>query len=156
MDINLTLLGEMITFAFFVWFTMRFVWPPISAAIEAREDQIAEGIAKGRQGEQNLLDAQEKAAVVLQEARDDAGLVLDRANQRADNLLSEAKTQSQQEATRLLDAAKDEVGQMVESARGAIQKESVDLASNMVAKLLKGLDEKQQKVLLSTALDEGQ
>ncbi len=153
MDINLTLFGQLITFAIFVWFVMKFVWPPIAQIIQQREDQIAEGIAKGHQGEKDLLEAQGKAAVVLQEARHDAALLLDRANQRADKLLSEAKTQSQQEAQRLLNAAEDEVGQLINVARETIQKEAVDLASGMMEKLLQGLDKKQHKALLAKALE---
>ena len=154
MDINITLLGEMITFALFVWFTMRFVWPPIADAMQQREDQIAAGIAKGKQGEANLVQAQEKAAEALREAKDNAAVLLDRANQRADSALSEAKSQSQEEAKRLLDAAREEGKQMLTSAHEQIQHEAVDLAAAMVEKLLLGLDTKQQKARLAKAWEE--
>ena len=69
MDINVTLLGQMITFAIFVWFTMKFVWPPIVKAMQDRQDKIAAGLAAAEQGEQALQVATQQIANQMQEAK---------------------------------------------------------------------------------------
>jgi F-type H+-transporting ATPase subunit b len=155
MDINITLLGEMITFAIFVWFTMRFVWPPITKVIQAREDQIAEGIAKTKQGEKDLVLARDKAIAMLKEAKGDAAELLERANQRADALMREAKDASAHEATRLIEAAQAEVRQAVLSAKEQLKQQAVEISSEIAGKMLTGLDEAQQQALLKEALKEG-
>ena len=154
MDINLTLLGELITFSIFVWFTMRFVWPPIMQAIQERENQIADGLAKGEQGKKDLELARGKATEFLKEAKGDAATLLESANQRADRLMREAKEVSQQEGVRMIDAAKEEIEQMVRLAKGGLQKEVVNLSVAIAEKMIKGLDSTQQQALLDEALKE--
>jgi F-type H+-transporting ATPase subunit b len=152
MDINLTLLGEMITFAIFIWFTMRFVWPPIVEVMQKREEQIAEGLGKAAQAAKDLELAKDKAVSMLKEAKADAATVLERAHQRADSLMTEAKDAAQEDAKRLVASSKEEVSHMVRSAKDQLRKEAVELSLDVAGKIIKGLDEAQQKALLDEAL----
>lgn len=83
MNINLTLFGQTIAFAIFVWFTMKFVWPPITAAMQARQKKIAEGLDAAGRAQRDLQLAQEKAAQTLRESKEQAAEILDKANKTA-------------------------------------------------------------------------
>src|ERR1700722_4729836 len=107
MDLNLTLLGQMITFAIFVGFTMKFVFPPIMKAMQDREDKIAAGLAAAEQGEHALVEAKEKVTEELTQAREEASRIVAQANQRAAHIIAEAKNQAVKEGERLLQHAKE-------------------------------------------------
>mgnify|MGYP001944835120 CR=1 FL=1 len=91
MDINLTLVGQGITFFLFILFTMKFVWPPLSAAMEERQAKIAEGLNRAERGQQELAQAQEKAAEIVREARTQASEIIEQANKRGGEIVEEAK-----------------------------------------------------------------
>lgn len=154
MDINITLFGQMLTFLVFVLFTMRYVWPPITEAIKAREEEIASGLAKGKQGEEDLRLAKEKAVEILKQAKEDASSLLDQAHLRSENLLKEAKNQAAEDAVRMLKASEDQVEQMVRKARDGLQEEVIQVSSALVEKVLKGLDESQQQALINKVIDQ--
>lgn len=154
MDINITLFGQMLTFLVFVLFTMRYVWPPITEAIKAREDEIAAGLAKGKQGEEDLRLAKEKAVDILKQAKEDAASLLDQAHLRAEGLLKEAKNQASEESSRILKASEDQVDQMVRKARDGIHEEVIQVSSALVEKVLRGLDENQQQALINQVIDQ--
>lgn len=117
MNLNLTLLGEMITFAIFVWFTMRFVWPPMMAAMNERREKIAAGLAAGEKGKRDLELAQHKVIEILTEAKARSSQIIESANQRANHIIEEAKLQAREEGDRLLTIAKNDIEREFYSAR---------------------------------------
>ena len=109
MNINLTLIGQLIAFAIFVWFCMKFVWPPITNAMDARQKKIAEGLDAAGRAERDLKLAQEKATEMLRETKKTAAEMLDKANKTASEIIEEAKVQARVEGDRLVANAKTEI-----------------------------------------------
>ena len=91
MDINLTLIGQALTFGIFVWFTMKFVWPPIVKVMRERQQQIADGLAAAEKGSRDLEEAQMKAEGIISEAKANAAAIMDGANSRANATIEESK-----------------------------------------------------------------
>lgn len=117
MNINLTLIGQMIAFVCFVVFCMRYVWPPILAAMAEREKKIADGLAAADRASHDLELAQEKAVERLKEAKIEAAGIVDSANKRAGQLVEEAKDAAIIEADRVKASAQAEIEQEVNRAR---------------------------------------
>lgn len=136
MDINLTLLGQMITFAIFVWFTMKFVWPPIVKAMQDRQDKIAAGLAASEQGEQALQVAKQQIAEQMQVVKTDAAKILEQAHQRAVHILEEAKAQARQEGERLVQLAQEEIKREYSRAKTDLMKQMAGLAVAGAEKIL--------------------
>lgn len=136
MDINVTLLGQMITFAIFVWFSVKFVWPPIVKAMQARQDKIAAGLAAAEQGEQALQVATSQIANQMQEAKNEAAKILEQAHQRAVHIIEEAKAQARQEGERLLHLAQDEIKREYTQARHDLVKQMANVAVAGAEKIL--------------------
>jgi len=105
-NINATLIGQAIAFAFFVWFCMKFVWPPIMSALEQRQKQVAEGLNAADKAKQDLEQASAKAEQELQAAKVQAAALIEQANRRASQLAEEAKQQAAAEAERILTQGK--------------------------------------------------
>ena len=121
MDINLTLIAQGITFFAFIWFTVKFVWPPILAAIEERRTTIANGLAAADKGARSLEDAQVKIAAMVEEARGQARSILDQAQTRANGLVDEARVGATQERERILQSAQSEIDQQINRARDELR-----------------------------------
>ena len=117
MSPNLTLIGQSITFFVFVWFCMKFVWPAIRGAMEAREQQIEQGLAAAERASKDLELAQEKATGQLRHAKEEAATIIDQANRRASQIIEEAKDKAREEGERLKAAAQAEIDQEVNRAR---------------------------------------
>ena len=117
MNINLTLIGQMLAFVCFVVFCMKFVWPPIIAAMREREAKIADGLAAADRASHDLELAQEKAVERLKEAKVEAAGIVDAANKRGNQLVEEAKQAALVEAERVKTAAQAEVEQETNRAR---------------------------------------
>lgn len=117
MNINLTLLGEMLTFSVFVWFTMRFIWPPIVKAMEERRAKIAAGLAAAEKGHRDLELAQHKVTEMLTEAKGQAAQIVEQANQRANHIVEESKARARSEGDRLLNVAKGDIERELNHAR---------------------------------------
>ncbi len=122
MDINLTLLGEVITFSVFIWFTMKFVWPPMMNAMNERQKKIADGLAAAEQGQRELELARIKVKEQLLEAKTDAAGILEQANQRAGSIVEDAKGRARDEGDRLLQLAKGEIDQEYNTAKELLMK----------------------------------
>jgi F-type H+-transporting ATPase subunit b len=116
-DINLTLIGQTIAMIVFVWFCMKFIWPPLLNAIEERQEKIAEGLAAADHGEQRLEEARAQADEIVSEARKQATGILDQAHARANEIVAEGKTDGVKERDRQLAAAKAEIEQETNRAR---------------------------------------
>lgn len=136
MNINATLLGQMITFALLVWFTMRFVWPPLTKALEERRARIADGLAAAERGVHELELAQRRAGDVLREARQHAADVMVQANKRATEIIEEAKTEARAEGERLMVAARAEIDQEINRAKEQLRADVVTIALAGAAKIL--------------------
>ena len=136
MNINLTLFGQTIAFAIFVWFTMKFVWPPITAAMQARQKKIAEGLDAAGRAQRDLQLAQEKAAQTLRESKEQAAEILDKANKTANAIVEEAKQQARSEGERLLASAKAEIEVEVNRAKDQLRAQVAALAVAGAEKIL--------------------
>src|ERR1043165_2418114 len=121
MNINLTLFAQAATFAIFIWFTAKFVWPHLMRAIEARQKQIAEGLAAAERGKQDLEQAAVRTADMLREARQQAQEVLAQADRRAAQMIEEAKNAAAEQGARLVAGAKAEIDQEVSRARETLR-----------------------------------
>ncbi len=121
MNINATLIGQAIAFAVFVWFCMKFVWPPLIAAMRERQEKIASGLQQADQAEKDLELAKEKAAETLREAKSHAAELIEQANKRASQLVEEAKDQARAEGERIKTAAQSEVEQEINRAKETLR-----------------------------------
>ena len=102
MNINATLFGELIAFIFFVWFCMKFVWPPIMGAIEERQKKIADGLAASERGEKDLELAQAKATEQLKEAKTQAAGIIEQAKKRGSQIVDEETQRAHQERENII------------------------------------------------------
>ncbi len=136
MDINATLIGQGITFFIFILVTMKFVWPPIMAAMEERKQRIADGLAAGEQGKKDLEEAREKSDIIVDEARDQARDILDKAQMRANEIVDEAKSTASSEGDRLVADAHSRIEQESLKARTSLRDEVAVLAAAGAGKLL--------------------
>lgn len=137
MDINLTLLGEMITFGIFIWFTFKFIWPPLMKVMEERRKQIADGIAAAEQGRKDLELAQHKSKDLLADTKAQASAILEQAHQRANHVIEEAKQQARIEGERLLALARGEIVLERNAARDELMAEVSGIAVALSEKILK-------------------
>ncbi len=128
MDINATLLGQAITFAILVWFTMRFVWPPLTQAMADRQKKIADGLAAAEKGRHDLELAENRAKALLREAHHKAQEAEANGRKRADEIIEEAKANARLEAERIIASAQDQIAQETQQAREALQREVARLA----------------------------
>lgn len=136
MNINYTLIGQIIFFAVFVLFCMKYVWPPILAAMAERAEKIADGLAAADRANHDLELAQEKAVERLKEAKEEAAGIVDAANRRANQIVDEAKEQARQEGERLKEAAQAEIEQEVTRAREHLRGQVAALALAGAEKVL--------------------
>ena len=137
MNINFSLIAQAIAFALFIWFTARFVWPPLLAAIEARQKQIADGLAAAERGKQDLELASKRAEDVVREARQRAQDILSQADKRAAELVEEAKNQAKAEGDRIIAGAKAEIDQEVFRAKESLRSQVAVLAVQGAEKILR-------------------
>ena len=136
MNINLTLIGQMIAFVCFVMFCMKYVWPPILAAMAEREKKIADGLAAADRANHDLELAKEKALERLKEAKHEAAGIIDAANKRGVQLVEEAKASAVVEADRVKTAAKAEIEQETNRAREQLRGQVAALALAGAEKVL--------------------
>ncbi len=150
MDINMTLIGQSIAMIVFVWFSMKFIWPPIMNAIEERQTQIADGLAAAERGQQSLDKANAQAEDVIDDARKQATTILDQAHARANEIVAEGKTDGVRERERQLTAAQAEVEQEVNRAREELRGQVSAIAVASAEKILqREIDSKAHEDILS-------
>ena len=137
MNINLTLLMQAAAFAAFIWFTARFVWPPLMRAIETRQKQIADGLAAGEQGRQSLATTEKRIADLMTEAKGRSSEIIAQGEKLKTETIDAAKTQAKAEAERILAAAKAEIDQEIMRAKEALRNQVADLAVAGASKILK-------------------
>jgi len=154
-NINATLISQMITFGLFVWFTMTFVWPQIITALEERREKIADGLAAAERGQNELLLAQEKATAKLREVKQESATILDNANKRANSMIDDAKHKAREEGDRLLERAQSEIQSEAQAAKTALQSQVATLAVRGAEKILSTeVDAAKHKQLLDELIKE--
>lgn len=137
MNINATLFGQALWFAVFIWLTMKYIWPPLQKAMHERQQQIADGLAAGERGKQDLVLAGQRVAEELQKARGQAAEILAQAEKRGGQLVEEAKDNAKSEGERIVQAAKAEIEQEVNRAREQLRAQVAMLAVTGAEKILK-------------------
>ena len=128
MNINLTMLGQLIAFVMFVMFCMRYVWPPLTEVMRSRQKTISEGLENAAKAEQQLQQANESASNELEAAKREAGELIAQARSRANQIIDEAKVQAKDEAQRIIDGAQDDIDQEISRAREALRERVCELA----------------------------
>jgi F-type H+-transporting ATPase subunit b len=137
MNINLTLLMQAAAFAAFIWFTAKFVWPPLMRAIDTRQKQIADGLAAGEQGRQSLASTEKRIADMMTEAKARSSEIIAQGDKLKTETIEAAKAQAKEEADRILAGAKAEIEQEIMRAKEALRNQVADLAVAGAAKILK-------------------
>jgi F-type H+-transporting ATPase subunit b len=148
-NINMTLIGQTIAFAIFVWFCIKYVWPPISTALHERQKKIADGLDAASRASRDLELAQEQASQTLQESKEQASQILEQANKRSAQIVEEAREQARAEGERLLVGARAEIDQEMQRAKEDLRAQVSHLAVIGAERILEGsVDEKAHRKLL--------
>ena len=137
MNFNATLIGQMITFAIFVWFCMKYIWPPLIAALEERNARISEGLAAAQRGQQDLEEAEIKVKESFNEAKAQAQEIINQAQKRANEIVDEAKEAAREEAEKTKAASSVEIDQQITAAREQLRKEVSSIALAGAEQILK-------------------
>jgi F-type H+-transporting ATPase subunit b len=155
MNINLTFFGQMISFGILVWFTMKFIWPPLNAAIESRQKTIADGLAAAERARQELKDADNRVADEIRKAREEATHIVERANQQYNQIVDKAKTDAVAEGARQKAVAQAEIESLSHQAREILRQQVAMLAVSGAEKILKReIDQARHRDLLDALAKE--
>jgi F-type H+-transporting ATPase subunit b len=148
-SINATLIAQMIVFGILIWVTMKFIWPPLMAAIEERQQKIAEGLAAADRSKKDLAQAEETVNEVIREARGKATEIIDQAHARANQIIDAAKAEAIVEAGRQVAAAEAEIVVATNRAREDLRRQVSTLAVAGASRLIKReIDGNAHKALL--------
>ena len=137
MNLNLTLIAQVVSFTVFIWFTVKFVWPPMLRAIEARQKTIADGLAAAEQGKRSLETSSKQADEEIRRARERAAEIIAQAEKRTAQMIEEAKNAAKEEGNREKAAAKAEIEQEVTRAREQLRDRVASLAVAGAEKILR-------------------
>lgn len=136
MNINLTLVIQMIVFATVIWFTMRFIWPKVMGAVEERSQKIALGLAAAEKGQRELAEAEARKDAIIREARERAHQIVEQAQRRANEMVEQAKQTAAAEGQRLVAAAQHQIELEASRVRESLRRDVARLAVDTAAKLL--------------------
>lgn len=136
MEINATIIGQFITFAILVWFTMKYVWPPIIQAMREREKKIAAGLEAAERSKRELEIAEHKALSIIREAKQQAAQILEQTNLHSAQLVEEAKALAKQESRRIIDLAQGEIDQDVTQAKEVLKVQLATLVITGAEKII--------------------
>ncbi len=155
MEINFTLIIQMLVFAVFVWFTMKYVWPPLQKALADRQSKIADGLAAAERGHRELELTQQRISEELKSAKAKAHEIIEKANYRANQLIDEAKDEAVKQAMQIAKLAQESLEQEVNRAKDALRKDVGRLAVAGAEKILmREIDDKQNQVLIDNLIEE--
>jgi F-type H+-transporting ATPase subunit b len=135
-NINLTLVVQMIVFATLILITMKWIWPPILKAMDERQRKIAQGLAAAEEGEKELSEARGKADAIVREARERANQIIDNAQHRASELVEQAKGAASSESARIVAAAQQQIELDTSRAKESLRREVAGIAVGAASKLL--------------------
>jgi len=136
MNFNFTLIGQLLAFILFVWFCMRYVWPPMIQILEEREKEVADGLEAASRGKRELEEANTQRVAIVDEAKKEAADLVSQAGQRANQMVEDAKSQAQEEADRIKTSAKADLEQAAKKAREEIRSEVSALVVSGAEKIL--------------------
>jgi len=136
-SINATLIGQMITFTLLVWFTMKYIWPPLIEALEERKKKIAEGLAAAEKGQEEMDLAEKRALVVLKQAKEQSSELVSFAQKRANEVVEQSKENAKKEGDRMIEAAKAQIEQELQQAKESLRQEVATLALSAAEQILK-------------------
>ena len=136
MNLNATILIQMVSFAILVWLTLKFVWPPLVEAMRERREKIAEGLAAAEKGNQQLEDASAETDRLIREAREQASDIIAQANRRSTEMIEDAKADARREGERLLENARSQIDQDVARARAELRQELAELTAMGASQIL--------------------
>ncbi len=155
MNINLTLFGQSLSFFFFVWFCMQFIWPVLRNAMTERQQRIADGLDNAEKAQKDLADAQARADAEVQRAKQEAQQIIDQARQRASQMVEEAKDTAREEGARELQAAQAQIAQEVNRAREALRAQVADLVVAGAERIVQAsIDREAHRHMLEALADE--
>ena len=150
MNINFTLIAQAITFAIFIWFTVKFVWPPLLNAIEKRQKEIADGLAAANEGKMSLEVASKKNAEALEQTKQKGSEILGQAEKRAAQIIDDAKVTANTEAERIKSSSKSEIEQEINRPKEDLRGQISNLAIAGAEKILeKEIDQKAHADMLT-------
>ena len=151
MNLNATLVAQLVVFFILAWFTMKFVWPPIVKALDERAKKIADGLEAAERGKHDLELATKRSAEALREGKEKASDVIGQAEKRALQIIEDAKAQAKVEADRVIAAAKAEIEQEATRAKEQLRERVADLAVAGAERILRReIDAKAHSDLLAT------
>jgi F-type H+-transporting ATPase subunit b len=154
-NVNATIFGQLITFVLLVWFVMKYVWAPITTMMDARTKRMADGLAAGERGRNELELAAKRASEVLHETKQKAAEIITQAEKRASQLIEEAKVNAKEEGARLVVAAKADIDQEVFRARESLRQQVAALAVAGAEQILRReVDAKAHADLLASIKDQ--
>lgn len=149
MNITVTLIGQIITFAFFVWFTMKLVWPPIIKALDERKKTIADGLAAADRGKLELEAARKKIILLLNDARGEASIIIEKANERAHRIEEDAVLEARNLAERVKRKAEADMHKQFLELRNELSQEVAHIAMKGAEQLIEqNIDKKSNQKLL--------
>ena len=155
MNLNATIIGQSIAFAFFVWFCMKYVWPPVVTILEERANKIAEGLHAADRAEQDLVLAQERSSEQIKKAKQEAAAIIDSANKRAAQIVDEAREHAREEGQRIIAGANAEIEQEINRAKQQLREQVAALAVAGAEKILeKSVDQAANEEMLSKLASE--
>lgn len=136
MSINATLIAQMIVFLILIWFTMKFIWPPLVKAMDERTQRIQDGLSAADKARKELAEADQQVQAEVRKARSDAAAIIDRAQQQANQMVDKARTDAQSEAARQKSLAQDEIDNMSHRARDELRGQVASLAVQGAERIL--------------------
>ena len=149
MNLNLTLIGQAIAFAVFVWFCMRYIWPPVMQALQERQKKIADGLDAASRANRDLELAQEQANESLRESKEQAAEILEQAHKRSNQMIEEARDNARQEGERMIANARAEIEQEINRAKEELRAQVARLAIEGAERILESsIDEKKHRELV--------
>jgi F-type H+-transporting ATPase subunit b len=148
-NLNLTLIGQAIAFAVFVWFCMKFVWPPVMQALQERQKKIADGLDAASRATRDLELAQEQAAEQLKESKEQAAQIIEQAHKRANQMIEEARDNARLEGERMIESARGEIEQETQRAKEELRTQVATLAIQGAERILdSSIDEAKHRELV--------
>jgi F-type H+-transporting ATPase subunit b len=155
-NINSTLIGQMLTFAIFVWVTMQYVWPALEAALKDRSKKISDGLSAAKEGHEILAKSKESSSVEIQQAKKKANEIIAQANKKVAALMEDAKKDAKLECDNMIKTAKNHIKQEENQARANLQAEIVSLVIKGVEKILsKSINNKDNADIISKIIRKG-
>ena len=155
MTINATLIAQMLVFLILIWFTMKYIWPPLMTAMDERARRISEGLSAAEKARKDLADADARVADEIRKARTEATSIIDKAHQQANQIIDKARQDAIVEATRQKATAAADIESMAHRAREELRSQVASLAVSGAEKILKReIDANAHKALLDQLVAE--